>query len=143
MKKSEIAAVVPALGASLLPSLSCPACLPAYASLLSAVGLSFLGESKYLLWLNAAALLVSLVVLFRRARHASYVPFALGALAATVILSGKFLSNSNLTNWVGAAALLAAFVWSGTKSKPASCSGCAANASLEVVNHGIKEGRDL
>jgi len=142
MRTSEIAAVVPAVGASLLPSLSCPACWPAYTSLLSAVGLSFLGESKYLLWLNAAALLASLIVLFRRARQASYIPVSIGALAAVLILSGKFILNSNLTNWLGAAALLAAFVWSGTKSKPASCAGCAGNTSLEVVNHGIKESRD-
>ncbi len=139
MRKGEIAAVAPAVGASLLPALSCPACWPAYASLLSAVGLSFVGESRYLLWLNAAALLVGLMVLFRRARQSGYVPFVIGALAAMVILTGKFLLNSNLTNWLGAAALLTAFVWSGTKSKPASCPGCAGHTSLEVVNHGIKE----
>ncbi len=139
MKKSDFATVVPALGASLLPGLSCPACWPAYASLLSAVGLSFLGESKYLLWLNAAALGVSLIVLFRQARNASYVPILIGVLGALLILSGKFFLNSNPMTWLGAAALLAAFVWSGPKSKPAGCPACVGNASLEVVNHGVKE----
>lgn len=135
MKKADIAAGVSAVGASLLPSLSCPACWPAYASLLSAVGLSFLSHSKYLLWLNGAALLSSLIVLWRRARQAGYIPVAIAALAAVAILSGKFWLNSNLTNWTGAAALLAAFVWSGTKSRPASCTSCAGNTSLEM-NHG-------
>jgi mercuric ion transport protein len=139
MKKSEIAAVTPALGISLLPSLSCPACWPAYASILSAAGLSFLGESKYLLGLNAAALLVSLIVLLRRARHTSYGPVLLGAFATMVILSGKFLLSSNLTNWLGAVALLGAFVWSGAKSKLASCPECAGDIHLEV-NHGVKGG---
>ncbi len=135
MKKSDIAAVAPAVGASLLPSLSCPACWPAYPSLLSAVGLSFIGQSKYLLWLNVAALLLSLIVLWRRARQTGHIPVATAALAAIAILSGKFWLNSNLTSWVGAAALLAAFVWSGTKSKPATCTSCAGSTSLEV-NHG-------
>lgn len=139
MKKGEIAAVVPALGASLLPSLSCPACWPAYASLLGAAGLSFLGDSRYLFWSNAAALVFGLIVLARRARHNSYVPVLIAALAAVLVLSGKFLLNSNLANWMGAAAFLAAFVWSGIKARPASCPSCAGNFSREAVNHGIQE----
>jgi len=139
LKKSDVAAVVPALGASLLPSLSCPACWPAYASVLSAVGLSFLGESKYLLWLNVLALLVSLAVLFRRGRTGSYAPVLIGAVAALLILFGKFLLNSNPATWFGAAGLLVAFVWGSPKAKPASCPACVNNESLEVINHGIKE----
>lgn len=139
MKKSDIVGAVPAVGASLLPSLSCPACWPAYASLLSAVGLSFLSEGRFLLWLNVAALLVSLMVLWRRARRAGYLPVVIAGIAAITILLGKFWLNSNPANWTGSAALLAAFVWSGTKSGLASCQGCAGNTHLEVVNHGIKE----
>src|SRR5512146_615813 len=141
MKKSDIVAIAPAVGASLLPSLSCPACWPAYASLLSAVGLTFLSESKYLLWLNVAALLASLIVLWRRTRWAGYVPLAIAALAASAILLGKFWLNSNPANWTGTAAFLAAFVWSGIKSKPASCQRCAGNIYQEVGNYGIKKGR--
>lgn len=140
MKKSEVVAVVPALGASLLPSLSCPACWPAYISLLSALGLSFLGENKYLLWLNLIALLLSLVVLFRRTRKGSHVPVLVGALAALFIMAGKFLLNSNPATWLGAAGLLGAFVWSRPKSHPATCPGCIGKSSLEVMDHGIKEG---
>ncbi len=139
MKKIEAAAVVPALGASLLPSLSCPACWPAYASLLSAVGLSFVGQSKYLLWLNLVALLVSLVVLFRRVRTGGYAPLLIGALATLLILSGKFLLNSNPATWLGASGLLAAFFWSRPKAKPAGCPACVGNTSLEVANHGVKK----
>lgn len=139
MKKSDIVGAAPAVGASLLPSLSCPACWPAYASLLSSVGLSFLGEGRFLLWLNVAALLVSLMVLWRRARRAGYLPVVIAALAAITILLGKFWLNWNPANWTGAAALLAAFVWSGAKSGPVNCQGCAVDTHLEVVNHGIKE----
>jgi mercuric ion transport protein len=139
LKKSEVATIVPALGASLLPSLSCPACWPAYASALTAVGLSFLGENKYLLWLNIVALLLSLAVLFRRTRKGSYAPVWIGVLAALLILSGKFLLNSNPATWLGAAGLLAAFVLSRPRSKPASCPACIGNSTLEVMNHGVKE----
>jgi len=137
LRKSEIAAVVPALGASLLPSLSCPACWPAYASVLSAVGLSFLVENKYLLWLNLFALMVSLMVLARR--HASYVPLLIEAPAAMLIISGKFLWNSNPVTWLGAAALLAAFVWRRPRAKSAGCPACLSNTSLEEVEHVINE----
>ncbi len=139
MKKTEIVAVVPALGTSLLPSLSCPTCWPAYASLLSALGLSFLGESKYLLWLNAAALVISVIVLFRRRRHGGNVPVLMGAIAALLIFAGKFLLNSNPMVWLAAATLLAAFVWSRPKTKPPRCPTCVGDTSLEVVNRGIKE----
>lgn len=139
MKKRDVAIAAPALGASLLPSLSCPACWPAYASLLSALGLSFLGQSRYLLWLNVAALLAGLIVLLRRAGGSGYLPVSMGALAAVLIVSGKFFLNSNLMNWLGAAALLVAFVWSGTKPKPASCPRCAGNPTPEVMNNGVKE----
>ncbi len=139
MKKSGLAAVVPALGASLLPGLSCPACWPAYASALSAVGLSFIGENKYLLWLNVVALLVSLFVLFRRERNGSYVPVLIGLLAALVIVFGKFVLSSNPVTWLGAAALLCAFVRSKPKSQPAGCPACSGNQSLEVMDHGNKE----
>ena len=139
MKKIEIVGAVPALGASLLPSLSCPACWPAYASLLGAFGLSFLGQSTYLLWLNVAALAISLIVLFRRARHGTYIPVLIGALAALLILTGKFLLNSNPAAWLGGAALLAAFVLSRPKPKLERCRACVGDRTVEVVNHGIKE----
>lgn len=140
MKRSEIAAALPAMGASLLPNLSCPACWPAYASILSAVGLSFLAESKYLLWLNVAALLVTLVILFRRRRGISHAPFVMGTVASVIILLGKFSLNSSPMTWLGAAMLLGALMWSGIKSKPpATCTRCAGNTSLEAVSNDIKE----
>jgi hypothetical protein len=103
------------------------------------VGVSFLGESKYLLWLNVAALVISLIVLYRRTRHASYIPVLIGALAALLILAGKFLLSSNTTAWLGAATLLAVFIGSRPKTKPIGCTACVGSTSLELVNHGIEE----
>lgn len=128
MKKSEIVGSLPALGTSLLPNLACPACWPAYASLLSAVGLTFLAESKYLFWVNASALFVGLVVLSRRVRVRGYRPLALGVMATALILFGKFEFRSNTITWLGAAIYVAAFVWSSayTKSAPP-CPKCVTN----------------
>src|SRR5260370_27513328 len=43
----------PGIGVSLLPKLMCPACWPAYAAVLSSVGLGFLISTTYLLPLTA------------------------------------------------------------------------------------------
>ena len=43
------AAVIPGIGVSLMPKLICPLCWPAYAGLLSAVGLGFLIDARNLL----------------------------------------------------------------------------------------------
>ena len=128
MRKIDIMGVVPAVGAALLPSLSCPACWPAYASLLSVVGLTFLAESKYLLWLNLVALLIGLMVLLRRARTRGYRPLVLGAIASITILTGKFEFASNAITWLGATALITAFIWSGALIKSApTCPQCETN----------------
>jgi hypothetical protein len=65
MKSRTLAGVVPAVGFSLLPTIACPACLPALASVLGAAGLSFVAESRYLPWFNLAALVIALVLLAR------------------------------------------------------------------------------
>ena len=42
-------AMLPGIGVSLLPKLICPMCWPAYAGIVSALGLGFLISTKYLL----------------------------------------------------------------------------------------------
>ena len=87
----------PGIGLSLMPKIACPACWPAYAGLLSSIGLGFLiPNAKYLLPLTAAFLVLAVGMLaFRARRRHGYVPFALGTLAASLILLGKFFLASN------------------------------------------------
>jgi hypothetical protein len=66
MKKRMVLGVLPAIGLSAIPTFACPACLPALASLLSAIGLTFLTKSQYLVWVNFAALGLALTILFMR-----------------------------------------------------------------------------
>ncbi len=119
---------VAGVAVSLLPILACSLCWPAYAALLSSLGLGFLGTSTYLLPLTGALLAVAVAGLGLQIKRAGYGPFACGLVSAGAILVGKFVINSNLTTYAGVALLMIASVWSVvprrlTPSSP--CSTCA------------------
>jgi hypothetical protein len=59
---------LPGIGVALLPKLACPLCWPAYAGLLTSMGLGFLISSKYLLPFTAAFLVLALGALAFRAQ---------------------------------------------------------------------------
>jgi len=70
---------LPGVGVSLLPKLMCPACWPAYAGIISALGLGFLISAKYLLLLTAVFLSITLLTLgFKASRRNGYGPLAFG-----------------------------------------------------------------
>ena len=52
---------IPGVAVSLLPILACSLCWPAYAALISSLGLGFLASSTYLLPLTGALLAVAVV----------------------------------------------------------------------------------
>ncbi len=87
---------LPGICVSILPKIACPACWPAYAGLLTSVGLGFLISVVYLLPLTAAFLVLALGAMAFRARDRhGYAPFALGIVAAGSVLIGKFVWESN------------------------------------------------
>lgn len=105
---------IPGVGLSLLPKVACPACWPAYAGLLSSLGLGFLVSTAYFLPMTAAFLLLAVGMLgFRARRRHGYVPFALGIFAASFILFGKFSLASNPVLYAGLGLLIVASVWNG------------------------------
>src|SRR5207253_1900680 len=112
----------------MLPKLACPACWPAYAGLLSSVGLGFLLATAYLLPLTAAFLLIALLALGYQARQRRrYGPFALGTAAAAILLLGKFLFDFEPSLYGGVALLVGASLWnSWPKRRPpnAACPAC-------------------
>lgn len=109
-KRSFLA--VPGIVLSVLPVGICPACWPVYGGALSAVGLSFLLSSTYLLPLTALFLLVSVFTLAFRARvRRGYGPFALGLVAATLILWGKFSLEVNVLAYAGVVLLISSSSW--------------------------------
>jgi hypothetical protein len=90
----------------------CPLCWPAYAGIVSALGLGFLISTQYLLLLTVAFLAITTVALgFRASRRHGYGPLWLGLIAAATILTGKFYFDVAPGAYVGVALLIAASVW--------------------------------
>lgn len=120
-------AVLPAVGVALLPNLACPACWPAYAGLLSSIGLGFLTKTAYLLPLTVAFLIVAVGALGFRARNRhGFGPFLTGLAAASIVIVGKFQFESDSAMYGGIALLIAASAWNTwpNRNKAASCPAC-------------------
>lgn len=127
--------MVPAIGLALLPKVACPACWPAYAGFLSAVGLGFLIETSYLLPLTAVFLAIAVGALaFRAKRRRGYRPFVIGLVASVVVLIGKFNFESDAAMYVGLAVLVSASLWnSWPKRAGTDCPACVGQESTQQV----------
>jgi len=103
---------IPGIGVSLLPKLACPLCWPAYAGLLSSIGLGFLISTRYLLPLTAAFLALALAALaFRAGKRHGYGPFLVGLLASLLVVIGKFEWESNPAVYGAIGLLILAALW--------------------------------
>lgn len=124
---------LPGVGVSLLPKLMCPACWPAYAGIVSALGLSFLSSTRYLLLLTALFLSVTLFTLgFKAHRRNGYGPLGLGLLAAATILSGKFYFDVSQVTYAGLGLLVTGSVWNCWSQRAAKAIFCSACVPAEV-----------
>src|SRR5258707_11680023 len=86
----------PGIGIALLPKLACPLCWPAYAAVLSSVGLGFLISTAYLLPFTIAFFILTLIALaFRAKQRRGYGPLGLGLVGSAAVLIGKFYLDSN------------------------------------------------
>jgi len=113
-------------GATLLAFLTrllCPACWPAYAGLLSSMGLGFLLKTTWLLPLTMITLVFVIGSLAFRARaRRGYGPLILGLLGSGALLIGQFVftSGTAISEWGidgGAVLLVAASIWNGWPRK--------------------------
>jgi hypothetical protein len=103
---------LPSIGVSMLPKLACPACWPAYAGLLTSIGLGFLISVRYLLPLTVAFLvLVVAAMLFRARERQGYGPFALAVFAASGILLSRFVWDTRPAVYGAIGLLVIASVW--------------------------------
>ena len=109
-ERLQLASLLPAVGAALLPKLTCPACWPAYAALLSALGVGFIDYTPFLLPLTLVFLVVTLAILAWRPRR-GYAPLALGLFASVAMLIGKFFFDSDIATYVGVVLLVGASTW--------------------------------
>jgi hypothetical protein len=105
---------LPGLAAALLPNLGCPACWPAYAGLLSSLGLGAFINGPFFLGAIIVFLSVSLFGLgWRAKRRRGYGPFIMGSFGAAVILATRLESLPSLAQWAGVAMLISASLWNG------------------------------
>lgn len=108
---SAAAASAPAALIGSLPASFCPACYPALAGLLGALGLGAYGE-LLLAPLTAALLLVALGgLLFQAKRTGDYRAFSAGAVGAAGVYAGQFLLVSTPLKLAGVAILVGASLW--------------------------------
>lgn len=123
------AATLPGLLMAALPVMGCASCWPAYAGVLSALGVPFLLEARWLLPLTLVGLVVALGGLaFRARRRRGLGPLALGVVAAAAIVTGKFVLEVDGALYAGAALLMGASVWNSWPKKSrirCSSAGCA------------------
>lgn len=121
---------LPGVGVALIPKLFCPACLPAYAGLLSSIGLGVL-VTTYLLPITVGFLAITLFALaYRAGRRHGYRPFMLGVLGSVGVLAGKFLWSSKLIMYGGVAVLVGASIWNALPRRQVqTCSRCAVGTS--------------
>ena len=113
---------LPALLIALLPQLFCPACWPAYTSILSSLGIGFINYSPLLFPLTALSLLVAIGGIFYKAEtRRGYYPFFLAIIATAVILIGKFALEISIALYAGILLLLIASVWNAWPKKVAVC----------------------
>ena len=117
----------PAVGVSLLPKVICPVCSPAYAAVLSSVGLGFLISTAYLLPVTLVFLSLAVGTLgFRASPRRGRGPFWMGLGAAASVLTGKFWLDSQALMYGGVGVLLLASAWNAIPRRPtaSSCPAC-------------------
>jgi hypothetical protein len=116
----------PAILLALLPKITCSACWPAYAGLLSSMGMGAFNYGPYLPSLTAAGLVVALVGLgFRANRRRGYGPLVAGALGGMIMLIGKFGYDSEPAMYGGIVLLIGASIWNTwPKKRPSPCPAC-------------------
>jgi hypothetical protein len=129
-------AVLPALGTTLLPNVICPACWPASAGLLSALGLGLANYTPYLLPVTAVFLTLAVLSLGYRAQHRrTHKPFILGLLAAILIVVGKFVFVSDLAVYGGIGLLVGTSLWNSWPRHARQSTSCPACVSAAVPSH--------
>jgi len=130
---------LPGVGVAMLPKLLCPLCWPAYATIVSSLGLGFLVGTTYLLPITTSFLGLTLWVLAFRARlRRGLAPFLLGLVASGAVLLGKFYLESNPVMYSGAGLLVVASAWNAWPRRMDGpvCKNCAQGALQGSDEHG-------
>lgn len=124
-----------ATAGALLPALSCPLCWPAYAGLLSALGLGFFDYTPWLAPLSAVLVLTTLVALgLGVRRHGDRRPLVVGLVGAAALLIGYLDPGSQWLTRIAAAALVVAGLWNFRAPRTSSCESCTTSVPAEDLS---------
>lgn len=106
-------AVVPGAVLALLPSATCPACVAAYAGVLSAVGLGFLFDERVLAPLIGVLLVLGVAsVGYSTRSHRHPGPMAVTLVGSGAVVAGRLLWDIPPVLYGGVALLVGASLWS-------------------------------
>ena len=123
--RAKFFAAIPGIGLVMLPKLTCAACWPAYAGIMSSLGIGFFNYTEYLLPITIIALLIALGALLYRAKQRwGYGPFFIGIIASFIMVLGKFVYESNVALYTGVVLIFIASLWNSWPRKSKSCSAC-------------------
>lgn len=118
----NLLAIVSAGVAVVLPVGACPACYPAYAAVLSSLGLPFLGAGIYPPLIASVLVALCLFSLsFRAGSRGDYRCLFVGVAGAVVFMVGRFIFDNPFVFYPGAGILVFASPWqmfSGRKLRP-------------------------
>ena len=114
--------------------------LPAYAGLISSMGLGFIMQTAYLLPFTVICLMLAVGALgFRAKGRRGYGPFVMGIVAASVLVLGKFVLASDLAVYASVAALIGSSVWNSWPMKTTTSIPSAPTESLLQIGSIEKE----
>ena len=135
----RFAAAIPAVAIALVSHAGvCPACWPLIGGLMSALGATFLIQTRILLPLMILCLALAVAGLSHRVRG-DYRPLALSILASGLILVGRFGLDAAALTMGGACLLLGAYAlgfWMPRSRHALACLGCASpvNTATDPIN---------
>lgn len=135
----RVIGILPGIGVSLLPKVTCPMCWPAYAGLLTSLGLGFLLSVRNLLPVTAVFLFIAVAALgFRAKARRGYGPMVLGAAAAAGVIVGKFYLASDTALYSAVSLLAASSLWN-SWPRPTKAQWHGLTASSESIQLHVKE----
>jgi hypothetical protein len=105
-------AVLPGAFLPLVPSATCPACLTAYAGVLSAVGLGFLLNERVLAPLIVVFLIIGVVsVAWSTRSHRRAGPLVGTLLGSAAVIMGRVAGHDHILLYSGVVVLIGASLW--------------------------------
>lgn len=103
---------------SLLPVAACPACLPAYAGFLSALGLGFLSTARVMNPLLIVFLIAGIVSMAWSSRkHRMKMPLILTVIGSVAVILGRLLWDSPPLLYTGGILVITGSIWNFRASK--------------------------